>query len=496
VAVNSIGVKSGPAEVSFTLTDDGLVIGLTSDPTIDPKGGVKPDGTSLTDVRFYNEEGESEVRYTITEEEDITSGQPTTSQEWEILDATTSGEVLTTGATTNLREYRIWDNGTTGDFTNVGAADNNVGTIFTANGGTPTSYGTGGEIQETTNTDFTPYGAASNTVGVTFTAVSSSIGHYGTDGELRKVTDTDPLSTLETVYTYNPNWLTYSNEVKNAAWTKTAGTVTDEGVISDPAGGKNSDQVEPSGGTPRIEFYQDVTIPNLYKGQYWTFSMYERVTNSTFTDLKIEIEERGGAETESASSFSFVPSPGAWGLRSITHQIQQTDRTTIRIRVSAENSTNPNNKFLFCYGYQLEMGRFRTAYTANTSTAGGAFTVSSYAGAKTVRARVFITDDIFSNMVEESYDFATGATQVAEPDIRPFGSTDYEGTEFPLTITIEQLEPATVTTKYTTDGTDPATGTTYTTPFEITTGETVRAITTKATFTDSEERLEAYSQGF
>lgn len=499
VATNSIGVKSGPVSTTFTLTDNGLVAGITDQPTIDPRGGIKPDGVDLDDVRFYNEEGESEVRYTITEEEQITTGAPTSGQEWLILDATASGEVLTTGATTNLREYRIWNNGGgLADFTNCGAPDNNVGTIFTANGNTPTSYGTGGELQESTNSDFTPSGAADNDIGTQFTA-NGTAPHYGTDGELRKVTDTDPLTTSETVSIYNPNWLLQSTRVITSAWTKVDGTVTEESIVKDPDGGVKADQVEPSGGggSARIELYQDVTIPNLYKGQYWTFSIWERVSTGAvnFTGLTIEIEERGGAAAASSTTLKFAPTIGAWNLRQVTHQVQQTDRTTLRVKVSAENADNPDERFLFCAFYQLEMGRARTKYFENTTTAGGSITVPSVSGTQSVRARVFITDDIYSNMVEESYDFDDGATKVAEPDVRPFGSNKLDGTEFPLTVTIQELEPS-ATVKYTTDGSDPAAGTTYSAPFEVASGEQVRAIATKASFTDSEERVEEYEQGF
>lgn len=490
MAKNGMGFLSGPASTTFTLTEDGLVIGTTSPPVIDPLGGNKPDGVSLADCRMINEEGESEVRYTITDEEQITSGTPTSGQDYEIIDSTTGG-VITSGTPAAI-SYRITGN-TGADFTGIGAADNNLGTVFTASGGTPT-WGTAGELTPNANSDFVVAGSANNTIGTSFTS-NGVAPIWGTSGELRKVTDTDPLTTSETVYTHNPNWLLRSNEVKNASWTKTDGTVTDEGVISDPAGGKNSDQIEPTGAPKRIEVFQAVTIANLYKGQYWTFSGYERVTNSTFALLRFTLTEQGGASADASTTFDFIPTPGAWGLRSLTHQIQQTDRTGLKITVSAENANNPNDKFLFCFGYQLEMGRQRTKYTANAATGGGNFTVPSYAGTTSVRARTFITEEVFSAMAEESYDFATGATTVAEPDVRPLPG-EFQGTEFPLTIVIEQLEPATVVTKYTTDGSDPATGTTYSAPFTITAGQQVRALTTKATFTDSEERQGDYGQGF
>jgi predicted phage tail protein len=493
-AINSFGFASGPVTSTFTVTATGLVVGFTSPPVLIPIEGVVPDGVDLTNMVFLNSEGESEIRYTETEEVQPTSGTLVAGKEYEIL-ASTTGAVLTSGATTNGTEYRITNTGSGGlVVTNCGSADNNLGTVFTANGNIPTSYGTGGELTPNAYSDFVVSGSADNEVETFFTA-NSSPPIWGTGGELRLMTDNDPLTSTGTVTTYNPNWLLWSQKQDESAWTiVTGGTPKRFTARTDPKGTHEAYFVMPSA---FVDIYQEISYADTYIGQPWVCSFWDRRDQIDLTNVNVYIEETGGASADSRTLLRFEPTLKGWSRREFVHQIEQPDRTGIRVRLEVLQADDPNNRRFRFFGFQLEIGEKATAYVENTSTPGGKFTVSAYAGTTSIRARTFVTDELYSSMTEESYDFATGATQVADPILSPPGG-DFIGASFPQTITIENYE-AGVVTKYTIDGTDPLTsGTaiTYSAPFEVVAGITVQAASTKASFTDSAIVTASFNQGF
>jgi predicted phage tail protein len=493
-AINSFSFASGPITSTFTVAETGLVVGFISPPVLIPIEGVVPDGVDLTNMVFLNGEGESEIRYTETQEVQATSGTLESGKEYEII-ASTTGVVLTSGATTASTEYRITNTGSGGlVVTNCGAADNNLGTVFTANGNTPTSYGTAGELTPNTYSDFVVSGSADNAV-ETFFVANSSPPIWGTDGELRLITDNDPLTSTGTVTTYNPNWLLWTQKQNESAWVVVTGEAPRRFTSrADPKGSHEAYFVVPA---YSVDMYQAISYADTYVGQPWVCSFWARRDSLDLKNANVYIEETGGAEADSTTILAFEPTMKAWGRHEVLHTIEQPDRTGLRIRLEILQTDDPTFTRLKFFGFQLEIGEKATSYVENTSTPGGKFTVSAYAGTTSIRARTFVTDDLYSSMTEESYDFATGATQVADPILSPPGG-DFIGASFPQTITIENYEAGVVTT-YTIDGTDPLTsGTaiTYSAPFEVAAGITVQTAATKASFTDSEIVTASYQQGF
>ena len=424
LAENNFGYNSGPVEGTFVLTNEGVIFGTgdsaetTNAPVIIPvtgEFGLEAD----VDVTMIAQEAGVDVFYTIEDDGWITEG----------------------GTLTSGVEYVIARTDTNFDVTNLGAPDNLEGTIFTASStGAPADWGDDelGALQPNANPDPQDSGVL-----------------------------------------FNPNWLQYTQEM----YRSTSDWVT----VNVSSKGRSTRVLSPNGkfntsfffSSVDAEIYQDTTPGDarMTVGQDWNFSIWLTVRYAYVGEVTLYIEERGGAETESRTTLVTLPPPVYQLFRyDLTHQIEQPDRTTIRVGILY----NGQGSWVGTYGAMLAMGAFAPLYQKTEATRAGFVTVtvpdtavSAIQNKVTVRARSLAGEVVYSDSAVETYEAVTSTT--AEPVMSPTPG-GYTGTSYPQAITLTAEEGSQI--YYTTDNTDPTTSPTrklFSAPFNIVQDTLVRA---------------------
>lgn len=174
------------------------------------------------------------------------------------------------------------------------------------------------------------------------------------------------------------NLVTYSEQFDNAAWTKTAATVT-ANVVYSPDGTQSADKLVEDTTAASVHRTYGV-VSSLTSSATYTYSVYVKAAGRT--SLYIMESTLGGAYFD-LSAVTYAPTSGytgsakitavgnGWFRCSITVALGVSQTTFVgQIRLASGNSDNytgDGTSGIFLWGAQLEAGSFATSYIPTTS---------------------------------------------------------------------------------------------------------------------------------
>lgn len=295
---------------------------------------------------------------------------------------------------------------------------------------------------------------------------------------------------------WNPNFLAETNDFDDATWVKTDGTLTADATLApDPSKTTHLGV----GGTTRLEFYQDLLQANaggfIAKGSYWTGSMYVKATSADITEVSIGIETRNGVNYVGGSWKTFQISSTEWTRINVTHKVlaNTTGLDRLRLKVLCHESDNVLGEGLFVAMAQLEYGLYFSPYQENDATRKGILAMPATA-TTTFRA---IAEKFGETSFEFNGDYVVTAGGGGDKTSTPYAVPvpgPYAAEEYPLSVEIKCATSG-ATIYYTTDGSDPTTGSTvYSGPIALADYGTIKALATSAGRPDSDIMVATYTQ--
>jgi hypothetical protein len=162
------------------------------------------------------------------------------------------------------------------------------------------------------------------------------------------------------------NLLTFSQQLDNAAWSKSGFATVTPNAVTDPLGGQTADSVLFSGSTPNNLFiFQSLVSPALNVGLPYTFSCYMKAPVGSPT-LNMMIEDIFANRTLGDTKFTLTQN---WQRFSVTAIIGTGATGVTPFWWNASDQVNPYH----IWGAQCEIGPAATAYNNATLGVGAAF---------------------------------------------------------------------------------------------------------------------------
>jgi hypothetical protein len=158
------------------------------------------------------------------------------------------------------------------------------------------------------------------------------------------------------------NYLLFSEQFDNAAWSKETNVTVTANSTADPNGGNTADTIS-TGATAAKGVFQTTTQP-ARPGFQMTFSVWLKAAVNTATTLYIR--RNGGSDNEQAG----ITVTNAWQRFTITHTVNWTGITNVEAGFFIGNAGTS----IFAWGAQLEFGAAATTYL---STAGAVAVLSA-----------------------------------------------------------------------------------------------------------------------
>jgi hypothetical protein len=152
------------------------------------------------------------------------------------------------------------------------------------------------------------------------------------------------------------NYLIFSEQIDNAAWSREAAVTVTANTQVDPNGGNTADTIT-TGATAGVGVFQAGSVL-ARKGFQVTFSVWLKAAANTGASLLIN--RVGGTDTE---NIGFTVT-NAWQRFTFTHSVTWTGITAIQAIIRITNAATS----IFAWGAQLEFGAAATTYTQTVAT--------------------------------------------------------------------------------------------------------------------------------
>jgi hypothetical protein len=237
------------------------------------------------------------------------------------------------------------------------------------------------------------------------------------------------------------NLLTYSEQLDNAAWTKTGCSIS-ANVITAPNGTVTADKMvsDATTGSKRIEQNftatsgVSYTVSAYFKKGEWKYAFFNAPETGFTTREDCLLDLDSGTLSGGGSSFGSVTNVGnGWYRLSYTRQATASGSTSFRYGFSntaAISSTGDGTSGIFIWGAQLAVGPYPLDYTPTTSAAvyGPRFDYDPV----TLAARGLLIEEQRTNSIlySEQFDNAawtkSNATISANAAVSPDGTADAE----------------------------------------------------------------------
>jgi hypothetical protein len=179
--------------------------------------------------------------------------------------------------------------------------------------------------------------------------------------------------TNEITYAQNghANWLLWSEDFTNVAWTKETGVTVTGNTTVDPLGGNTADTLA-NGTTANSGVFQVLTI-NSTNGVPFTGSIWMMAAVNTV--VTIQINRSGGSAGLDIETVNVSVTP-AWQRFTFTHSATWTGASTVAIAILVVSASTS----VFIWGAQLEDGAAPTTYRQTTNATNGVVSGNGYAG--------------------------------------------------------------------------------------------------------------------
>jgi hypothetical protein len=151
------------------------------------------------------------------------------------------------------------------------------------------------------------------------------------------------------------NYLLWSEQFDNAAWTKETNVTVTANNQTDPLGGNTADTIA-TGATAAQGVVQS-SLMNARAGYQVTFSVWLKAAANT--GATIIVDRTGAADVAS----QVITVTNAWQRFTITHNATWTGTNAVRAIIRITNAASS----IFAWGAQLEFGAAATAYTQTTA---------------------------------------------------------------------------------------------------------------------------------